>query len=68
MTTATQHPNKELVTSILKNLSLSTMSGKEKTMWMMMIPGMDETELNSLNDLLKEEVSELTDLYLSVQS
>ncbi len=57
--------HKDLVKSILKNLQLSTMEHKEKAMWTVMLPTMNEEELTKLNTVLEEEVDAIMDLYFA---
>ena len=54
----------ELIKSIIQGIQLSTMDDKEKSMWMVLAPLMEEGELQKLESALKKEVNGLTDLYL----
>ncbi len=54
--------NKELIKQTLAYLQLSTMSPKEKSMWTLMVPSMNEDELRKLNTSLQKEIDALMDL------
>jgi hypothetical protein len=54
----------KLITDIVTLLQASTMEPKEKAMWLILIPQMEETDLVKLQDVLQKEVSAMTNLYL----
>lgn len=54
----------KLITDIVTLLQASTMEPKEKAMWLILIPQMEETDLVRLQDVLQKEVSAMTNLYL----
>jgi hypothetical protein len=54
----------KLIADIVTLLQASTMEPKEKAMWLILIPQMEETDLVKLQDVLQKEVSAMTNLYL----
>lgn len=60
--------NKETVREIIKYLQLSTMEPREKAMWMLLLPQMEEDKLVRLKHTLEKEVNQITDLYLQAAS
>jgi hypothetical protein len=56
--------NTQLIKETLQYLQLSSMEAKEKAMWMLLIPEMDEEKLTRLHASLKKEVDGLTEIYL----
>jgi hypothetical protein len=54
----------KLIADIVTLLQASTMEPKEKAMWLILIPQMEETDLVRLQDVLQKEVSAMTNLYL----
>lgn len=53
-----------LIASIVTLLQASTMEPKEKAMWLILIPQMEEADLVKLQDVLQKEVNAMTNLYL----
>lgn len=56
--------NKQIVKDIINYLQLSTMEPREKAMWMLLMPDMEEDKLIKLKTTLEKEVNAITDLYL----
>lgn len=56
--------DQKLIREIVNYLQLSTMESKEKAMWMLLLPQMDEEKLLKLKASLEKEVNGITDLYL----
>jgi len=56
----------KLQKDVLKLMELSSMEADEKNMWMIMVPGMLEDELEKFKKVLEKEVSKMTDIYLKV--
>lgn len=61
-------PNPETINEILKLMELSSMSQEERTMWTMMLPSMEQAELEKLRDTLAKEVQKMTDIYLQAKA
>lgn len=59
--------NQELITEILKLMDLSSMKDDERTMWTVMLPSMEKSELEKLRDTLSREVQKMTDIYLKAK-
>ena len=59
---------KTLRRQTLSYIQLSTMSDKEKAMWTVMLPTMNEKELKKLHDILEKEINALMDLSASALS
>jgi len=58
-------PDKDqIIQDILKLMELSSMDDEEKTMWKVLVPSMEITELEKFREILDKEVSAMTDLYL----
>ena len=55
---------KEIVKQILTRIQLSTMSPKERMMWTILLPIMNEEKLHKLSESLEKETDQLMDLYL----
>ena len=55
---------KTLVKQILMRMQLSTMSPKERMMWTVFLPIMNEEKLLELHTSLEKETEALMDLYL----
>ncbi len=53
-----------MTNELLSLIQLSTMEDKEKAMWMMLIPQMDERQIAKLADSLKRETEALNGLLL----
>lgn len=56
--------NKKIIKEIINYLQLSTMEPKEKAMWMLIMPDMENDKLLKLRATLEKEVNAITDLYL----
>ena len=56
--------NTKLIREIINYLQLSAMDSKEKGMWMILLPQMDEAQLQKLKAALEKEVNAITELYL----
>ncbi len=55
--------NKEkLQQKILGYLQLSTMSDKEKSMWTLLLPTLNEEETKKFHDILEKEINSLMEL------
>ena len=54
----------EIIKQAITYLRISTMEEKEKSMWTFMLPNMEETHIQKLLNLLKEEAEAKTDLFL----
>lgn len=54
----------ELTKQIISYIQLSTMEPREKAMWMLILPHMEERHVIKLKDLLEKEVNSIMDLYL----
>jgi hypothetical protein len=54
----------KLIADIVTFLQASTMEPKEKAMWLLLIPHMDEKDLVKLQEVLQREVSAMTNIYL----
>lgn len=57
--------DQKIIREIVNYLQLSTMEGREKAMWMLLLPEMDEAQLLELKASLEKEVNSITDLYLN---
>ena len=57
-----------IIKEIIAYLQLSSMKQKEKAMWLLLLPSMEEKHLLKLRDSLVKEVNSLTDLYLKALS
>ena len=55
---------KNIIQDILGKMELSTMSGKEKAMWTILLPNMEEKHLLKLQKSLNKETENLTNLYM----
>lgn len=55
---------KTLIKDIISKLDLSTMSEKEKAMWIILLPNMEEKHLKKLKTSLDKETDSLTSLYM----
>ncbi|MFA5352226.1 MAG: hypothetical protein WC304_03025 [Candidatus Gracilibacteria bacterium] len=60
--------NSQLIKETLQYLQLSSMEAKEKAMWMLLIPEMEEDKITRLHASLKKEVDGLTEIYLEATS
>ncbi len=49
---------------IVQYLQMSTLEPKEKAMWFLLLPHMDDDQLTKLSANLEKETSVLTDMYL----
>jgi len=56
--------NTAIARRLIPLLQMSTMSYKERLLWLIMIPLMDEKLLLKLEDSIKKESEGLTDLYM----
>jgi hypothetical protein len=54
-----------LIREIINYIQLSTMEPREKAMWMLLLPQMEEAKLLKLKTSLEKEVNAITDLYLN---
>ena len=55
--------NKEkLQQKILGYLQISTMSDKEKSMWTLLLPTLNDKETQKLHDILEKEINSLMEL------
>lgn len=59
---------KTTIREIINYLQLSTMEPREKAMWMLLLPQMEEEKLGKLKKTLEKEVNAITDLYLEASS
>jgi len=59
---------KTTIRKVINYLQLSTMEPREKAMWMLMLPHMEEEKLAKLERTLEKEVNAITDLYLEASS
>ena len=55
----------ELIQQILIYMQVSTIEPREKLGWTLMMPSMTIEQLTELEDILREDVQGLADLYLS---
>lgn len=55
---------KNIIQDILGKMELSSMSGKEKAMWTILLPNMEEKHLLKLQKSLNKETENLTNLYM----
>ncbi len=55
--------NKDLIDQTLQLIQLSSMEEDEKAMWTVLIPSMEETELEKFNQILLKEVQSFSELY-----
>lgn len=60
--------SQDLVRDVVKYLQLSSMEHREKAMWMILLPQMEEQKLLELKACLEKEVNAITDLYLKAMS
>ena len=60
--------HQELVREVIKYLQLSSMESREKGMWMLLLPQMEEQKVRDLKACLEKEVNAITDLYLKAMS
>lgn len=63
-----QFPNQPLIEETLKLMDLSSMSQEERTMWTVMLPSMEQAELEKFRDILAKEVKKMTDIYLKAKA
>jgi hypothetical protein len=56
----------EITKKVISYIQLSTMDDREKAMWMLLLPHMEEQHVIKLKDTLEKEVNSLMDLYLKV--
>lgn len=63
-----QASNAELIKELVSYIQLSSMQQKEKAMWLLLIPAMEEKHLLKLKASLQKEVNAITDLYLNALS
>ena len=61
-------PNRDLIKDLISYIQLSSMKQKEKAMWLLLLPSMEETHLLKLKTSLQKEVSGITDLYINALS
>jgi hypothetical protein len=54
----------ELTKKVLSYIQISTMDEREKAMWMLLLPHMEERHIVRLKDTLEKEVNSLMELYL----
>lgn len=54
----------ELTKQIISYVQLSTMEEREKAMWMLLLPHMEERHILKLKSILEKEVNSMMDLYL----
>lgn len=52
------------ITNVLQKLQSSTMSEKEKTMWTILLPSMEESHITKLEASLDKEINNINELYL----
>jgi len=56
--------NDQTIKDVIAYLQLSTMDPKERAMWMLLLPQMQEEEVSKLKTILQKEVNSMTELYL----
>jgi hypothetical protein len=56
--------NQQLIKDTISLIQLSSMEPREKAMWLLLIPQMEEDKLLKLKKALEKEVNAITDLYL----
>ncbi|MBD3270444.1 hypothetical protein GF376_02875 [Candidatus Peregrinibacteria bacterium] len=56
--------SEQLQKEIIKLLELSSMDEKERMLWTILMPNMEESELKQLHKTLEKEVNALTDIYV----
>ncbi len=61
-------PNPDLVKELVNYIQLSSMQQKEKAMWLLLLPAMEEKHLLKLKSSLMKEVNAITDLYINALS
>ncbi len=64
----TQGDEKNIIKEIIPYLQLSSMPQKEKAMWLLLLPSMEEKHLLKLKNSLEKEVNAITDIYLNALS
>lgn len=55
----------KLTHEILKLMELSGMEDKERSLWTLLLPSMDQKQLEKLHKNLDKEVNELTKIYIN---
>ena len=60
--------NAALIKQIIPFIQLSSMQPREKAMWLLLIPAMEESHLLKLKASLEKEVNTMTDIYLNALS
>ncbi|MDP4008117.1 MAG: hypothetical protein Q8P68_02905 [Candidatus Peregrinibacteria bacterium] len=66
MTTLTRNFSAEQLHEFFRLLQYSTMSKAEKKWWVGLLPEMNQSQFNTLSDILREEVDKMTNLSLKV--
>jgi hypothetical protein len=54
----------QLIRETINLIQLSTMEPKEKALWMLLLPKMEEAQILKLKASLGKEINAITDLYL----
>jgi len=60
--------NTDLIRELVSYIQLSSMQQKEKAMWLLLLPSMEEKHLLKLKGSLQKEVNAITDLYINALS
>lgn len=60
--------NAALIKQIIPFIQLSSMQPREKAMWLLLIPAMEESHLLKLKASLEKEINTMTDIYLNALS
>lgn len=66
MATLTKNFSAEQLHEFFKLLQYSTMSKAEKKWWVGLLPEMNQSQFQKLNEILREEVDKITNLSLKV--
>jgi hypothetical protein len=61
-------PNRDIIKDLISYIQLSSMKQKEKAMWLLLLPAMEEKHLLKLKVSLQKEVNGITDLYINALS
>lgn len=58
--------NTQTLKEVINHIQLSAMEPREKAMWMLLLPNMEEQAVAKLKLCLAKETDAITDLYLNV--